>query len=121
MLSTAARVQANWFGITRSDKIARVTLRELRIAKGFDRAKDFALAIGINTTTYSMIESGYGAGKENQKLIADALDLPIEQIFPSREKKKPVEIRIIHEPVDKVEAYLKAKYGNKLITRSVLN
>lgn len=121
MLSTAARVQANYFGVIRSNKVKRATLRELRIAKGFERAKDFALAIGMKATTYSIIESGYGAGKGNQKLIADGLGLPIEQVFPSREKKKPIEIKIIHESVDKVEAYLREKYGNKLITRSVLN
>ncbi|MDF2563899.1 MAG: hypothetical protein K0Q53_294 [Massilibacillus sp.] len=51
MLTTSARVPADYFGITRKETSKRVALRELRIAKGFDSSKAFALAIGMKATT----------------------------------------------------------------------
>lgn len=56
-------------------------LQKLRVAAGYDTAKDFAVAVGFNVDTYTGYEQGKGMfSYEKAWIMADALNCPIDAL-----------------------------------------
>ncbi|MDF2535844.1 MAG: helix-turn-helix protein [Bacillales bacterium] len=115
------RTIANWFGnIKMINTETHCTLKNLRIEKGFETATALAKVSGLNPSNYSQIENGaYKPNFKNQKKIADALGVAVEEIFPA-ERESKVRLTVIHESPSKLEVMLRKQYGDKLMPRKCL-
>jgi DNA-binding XRE family transcriptional regulator len=115
------RTIANWFGnIKTNNTETHCTLKNLRIEKGFETATSLAKVSGLNPSSYSQIENGaYKPNFKNQKKIADALGVAVEEIFPP-ERESKVNLVVIHESPSKIESMLRNQYGDKLLPRQAL-
>lgn len=58
-------------------------VRELRKAKGYSQER-FAMASGLDRSYYGAVERGErNVSLENIAVIAQALDIPVKELFPS--------------------------------------
>lgn len=108
---------ANWFGNIHTGDFKSYTLKDLRLEKGFKTSKDFAEHAGLSCGSYAAIELGYyKATASKQILIAKALDMTVEEVFPKQRESK-VKLTVIHESPNNIEAMLQKQYGDKLQPR----
>ncbi|MDF2535509.1 MAG: helix-turn-helix protein [Bacillales bacterium] len=117
----STRIMANWFGNIKVNSVKNhLTLKDLRISKGFETATSFAEACCLNPSTYSQIETGgHIPNPKHKKIIADTLDMDIEEAFPPKEESK-VKLTVIHESPSKLEVMLRNQFGDKLQPRQAL-
>lgn len=119
MTRETSRCMANWRGITKCvqhSDFKGSRLCQLRTDAGYKTAVSFAIACGIGISTYNCLETGDRLPNYKQKeAIAKTLDMTIEEVFP--EKKPKINITVIYESPDDIEASLIAKYGSKLMPR----
>jgi transcriptional regulator with XRE-family HTH domain len=113
-----SRLPANCFGVTKVNNLKNyLTLKDLRISKGFKTSISFAEACGLNPSTYSQIETGgHTPNPRHKQAIAEVLGVDIEEAFPTKQESK-IKLTVIHETPDKLEAMLQSQYGNKLMPR----
>jgi len=116
-----SRLPANCFGVTKVSNLKKyLTLKDLRISKGFKTSISFSNACGINVSTYSQIETGvHTPNLMHKKAIAEVLDMDIEDVFPTKQEPK-INLVVIHEHPDKLEAMLQSRYGDKLMPRKAV-